>query len=157
MADHENTDINLIRVAQRQRTLLWIILAAVLVYPLAIALATVSPVGGAIVLLFQLGLQIAGLVQVVRLFAALKTGIMLRIIYIVLLFIPLINLVVLLVASGQATSVLKLAGANVGLMGVPKSEYPKLTEGNCRGCGYDRRGLELLQPCPECGRQPRIV
>ena len=95
--------------------------------------------------------------QIVRLMAAMRMSVLTRIVYVVLLFIPLVSFVVLLVISGQATSVLRAAGARVGLMGVPKDDYNRLRPGHCRGCGYDRSGLELLQACPECNRVPRVI
>jgi len=149
-------ELNLIAVAKRQRELLWIVLVAILSYPIAIGAAGVSPVASLVLFAFQLLAQLVGLVQLIRLFGAMQTSLLLRILYIPLMLIPLINLVILLVGSSQATSMLKMAGAKVGLMGVHKSEYPKLRDGHCRGCGYDRTGLEMLQECPECGRVPRV-
>jgi succinate-acetate transporter protein len=63
----------------------------------------------------------------------------------------------LISAISQASTVLKLAGAKLGFIGVSESERAKITPGNCRGCGYDRTGLELLQECPECQRVPQVI
>ena len=57
----------------------------------------------------------------------------------------------------QSTTILKLAGAKTGLFGLSPSERAKITPGHCRGCGYDRTGLELLQECPECQRVPQVI
>jgi len=57
----------------------------------------------------------------------------------------------------QASTVLKLAGAKPGLLGTPQSELDKITPGHCRGCGYSREGIGLLDPCPECTRVPQVI
>ena len=150
-------DMDLTAVAKRQRGLIWIILLGIVANIGAFASSGVSPMLAVAGLGLYLLFQLAGLVQILRLAASLQTSIFLRIAYIVLLFIPLINLLVLLTVNGQANSVLKAAGVRVGLVGVPQSEFAKLTRGNCRGCGYDRSGLELLQGCPECGRVAQVV
>jgi len=64
---------------------------------------------------------------------------------------------VLLSVISSAGRVLKLAGAKMGFVGVPKGEVDKLRVGHCRGCGYDRTGLKLLEPCPECQREPIVI
>lgn len=46
--------------------------------------------------------------------------------YIVLAFVPLAGLLALLRLNGQATSALRSAGLNVGLMGVKKSDLDRL-------------------------------
>lgn len=156
MRPQRDRQVDLERVADRQRVLLWIILILILSYPLSIVLAATYPIGALAVMLVQLLAQLAALIQLLRLFAAMGASIGLRIVYAILMFIPLVNLIVLLVGSTQATGMLRAAGAQVGLLGVAKSEYPKLRGGHCIGCGYDRSGLELLQPCPECGRVPQV-
>jgi len=57
----------------------------------------------------------------------------------------------------QATTILKLAGAKTGFFGLSSTEREKITPGHCRGCGYCRDGLELLQECPECQRVPQVI
>lgn len=57
----------------------------------------------------------------------------------------------------HASTILKLAGAKTGFAGMSQSERDKITPGHCRGCGYSREGLELLQECPECTRVPQVI
>ena len=57
----------------------------------------------------------------------------------------------------QATTILKLAGAKTGFFGLSTTEREKITPGHCRGCGYSREGLELLQECPEYQRVPQVI
>ncbi len=73
---------------------------------------------------------------------------------IVAIFLPWLVGIALI---SQATTVLKLAGAKSGLLGLSQTERDKITPGHCRGCGYDRTGLELLQECPECRRVPQVI
>jgi len=57
----------------------------------------------------------------------------------------------------QASTILKLAGAKTGFAGMSQSEREKITPGHCRGCGYSREGIGLLDPCPECTRVPQVI
>lgn len=57
----------------------------------------------------------------------------------------------------QSSTILKLAGAKPGFIGFSQSERDKITPGHCRGCGYDRAGIGLLDPCPECTRVPQVI
>jgi hypothetical protein len=38
-----------------------------------------------------------------------------------------------------------------GRMGI---EHARLQKGLCAGCAYDRQGIPVDAPCPECGRLP---
>ena len=60
-------------------------------------------------------------------------------------------------AASNAGTILRLAGAKAGFLGVGGDELNKLRPGHCRGCGYSREGLELLQECPECTRVPQVI
>ena len=57
----------------------------------------------------------------------------------------------------QASTILKLAGAKPGFLGFSQTERDKITPGHCRACGYDRSGIGLLDPCPECTRVPQVI
>ncbi len=148
---------DLVLVAQRQRELLWLILIGMLLYALMLGLASVTVVGVGAVLGVQFLAQILWILQIVRLFAAMRVGLMMRLVYIVLLFIPLVSLVIVLLANAQATSMLRATGVRLGLMGVSSDDVDRLRPGRCRGCGYDRSALDALAPCPECNRVPRVV
>ena len=69
----------------------------------------------------------------------------------------LFSILALVLAISSAGTILRLAGAKPGFLGLSGAEIEKLREGNCRGCGYAREGLELLTPCPECRRVPVVV
>ena len=90
------------------------------------------------------------------LMVAMRKNILIIILMTIVMIIPLINLILLLFVNNEATTMLRTKGAKVGFFGVSPDEYPKLHKGNCMGCGYDRSGLELLAPCPECGRIPEV-
>lgn len=67
------------------------------------------------------------------------------------------SFLIVLVSISRAGTILRLAGAKPGFLGISKDEWEKLRPGHCRGCGYDRAGLELLQGCPECERVPQVI
>ena len=69
----------------------------------------------------------------------------------------MLSYLLLLVVVGRAGTILRLAGAKPGFLGISKDEWEKLRPGHCRGCGYDREGLGLLQECPECTRVPQVI
>ena len=152
-----NNAVDLTIVANRQRTLLWLILLSILSIIAMTFFFSILPLVGIAALIFLMLVQLLALVQTFRLSASMKSGYLMPILLIFGIFIPLLGLIMLLLISGQANGMLKASGVKIGLMGVPKSEYPKLKKGNCPGCGYSRDGLEPLQTCPECGRVPQIV
>ncbi len=69
----------------------------------------------------------------------------------------MLSFLLLLVIVGRAGTILRLAGAKPGFLGISRDEWEKLRPGHCRGCGYSRDGLELLQECPECTRVPQVI
>lgn len=149
-------EVDLIKVATRQRSLIWLILLSILAMVGFIALLSVNTVAGIILGGLLVVFQLLALIQTFRLSAAMKSGYIMPVLLIFGIVIPFLGLIMLLLISGQANGLFKAAGVKIGFMGVPKSEYPKLTKGNCPGCGYSRDGLEPLQTCPECGRTPQI-
>lgn len=153
---HNMNEVDLIKVATRQRGLIWLILLSILAMLGFFALISVSSIAVLIFGGFLIIFQLLALIQTFRLSAAMKSGYILPILLIFGIVIPFLGLIMLLLISGQANGLFKAAGVKIGFMGVPKSEYPKLTKGNCPGCGYSRDGLEPLQTCPECGRTPQI-
>ena len=100
--------------------------------------------------------MLMGLVAIILLMVAEKKHPLIIILLSLLMFVPLINLLVLIHVNSEATMMLKAQEIKVGLLGVSPAERIKLRTGHCRGCGYDRTGIELLGPCPECGRVPEV-
>ena len=156
MSMNNINEVDLIKVATRQRSLIWLILLSILAMVGFIALLSVNTVAGLILGGLLVVFQLLALIQTFRLSAAMKSGYIMPVLLIFGIVIPFLGLIMLLLISGQANGLFKAAGVKIGFMGVPKSEYPKLTKGNCPGCGYSRDGLEPLQTCPECGRTPQI-
>lgn len=152
-------EIDLVRLAARQRELLWLILLTFIGIGVAVGgvvggprFGVIAGIGVVAVFLFQ----VLAFIQLFRVCGALQISQLIPLLMLLGLFIPLLSLIVLLVISSKANTRLKAAGAKIGLLGVPRSEYPKLMGGHCPRCGYDRRGLEPLHVCPECGRVPQV-
>lgn len=104
-----------------------------------------------------LALQIAALVNVIVMLGALRISVVGRVLYALFMFIPLINLFLLLTANQRATRALKKAGLKVGFMGVRDEEVVKLLSLSlCARCGYDLTG-NVSGTCPECGEPARMV
>ncbi|MBE2263418.1 MAG: hypothetical protein IAE92_11800 [Burkholderiaceae bacterium] len=64
------------------------------------------------------------LYAIVRLSAALKMSVPIRILTAVLMFIPIVALVPLLMTNSKATKFLRAQGLRVGLMGAKKADLP---------------------------------
>ncbi len=150
-------------IAKRQKWLLYIVLGFVLVYFGQFgALIFFGPgmgvgmgVRAASVVTYWV-LLLAGLVLMILLMVTQRKHPVVIVLLSILTLIPLINLFVLVHVNSTATAMLKARGVKIGFFGVSKSELPKLRPGHCAGCGYDRTGIELLGPCPECGRVPEV-
>ena len=69
----------------------------------------------------------------------------------------LLSFLILLSTASSAGMILKLAGAKVGTLGVSKDNLDLLRPHHCRGCGYSREGIGMLDPCPECTRVPQVI
>jgi len=67
------------------------------------------------------------------------------------------NIIALLAVASSAGIILRLAGVKTGLLGIAPDNWDKLRPGHCRGCGYSRESLEILQECPECRRVPQVI
>ncbi len=156
---HPENTADLLKVAKLQTTLIWIVLLSILCIVFIVGMA-ITRTGNIMIILLLLGgfvlFQFIAYFQALRLSSALDKGILLPTLLIFGFVIPMLSLIMLVIISNQATRMLRATGVKQGLMGVPRSEYPKLMHGNCASCGYSREGLDPLQVCPECGRQPQI-
>lgn len=152
-------DLDLPRIAKSHTELVIVLLVAFMsVVGVLVLAATMGSPGGMLGLVFTAyyWLLIAAMVVVVvRAQLALGAGVLSIVLY--ALITVFLSLLAIIACLSQATTVLRLAGAKVGFLGVEASERAKLRPGHCRGCGYDRQGLELLQPCPECNRVPMVI
>lgn len=160
MSRHQSREIDLVLVARRQRFLIWCILFEVL-------LNCILPIGGFRILpsglpasyvLFGLTVMIVHLCVVIgmlMLMSALRRHIIWRILFAVLLVVPLIGLLILLSVNGHATRVLKAANIKVGLMGADiEAVKRRVSMHLCDNCGYDLTG-NVSGICPECGVSAR--
>jgi hypothetical protein len=94
-----------------------LVIYAILVYFLAIVLQFVI---GPFAALLLLGTLVMAILGIVRLASGLGISIAMRIVLVILLFIPLVGLIVLLSLNSRATKALREAGYRVGLLGASK-------------------------------------
>ena len=159
MARKRIDELDLVCIAERQRVLMLVALAMIVGL---VGQYLLSRSGNQTPALFwtvwglQIVLAIIGTIAMARLYMALGENPLVAVVIGFLLLVPVIGLLILLAASSQSSTILKLAGARVGLFGVSKPEREKLYPGHCKGCGYPRESLEVLAPCPECGRVPIV-
>ena len=110
--DMENT-ARIEKVASGQKLIIYAILINIASILLQLAL---GPVAG----LLNLVAIVLSLVGIVRLASGLGYSLAIKILLIILMFIPLINLITLLVINSKAINKLREAGYKVGLMGASK-------------------------------------
>lgn len=159
MAQKTIFELDLVRIARWQRRSVWLVLVVILTMVgmllasmNSIAIPEVVSVG--VTVLYFVSLVVA-VVFVVMLQRACGSS-ALELIFYGFLTIWLSFLMVL-ISTSRAGMILRLAGAKSGFLGVGKDQWDKLRVGHCRGCGYSREGLELLQECPECERVPQVI
>ncbi len=149
--------VDLRKLARAQRHLLYCIGLMLLVeaagawFRLAPGpLAVLNPFAG-MVACSGLLLNLVALVLAIQLMAACGMGLLVRIVLIVLLFAPCINLLVLLGINHRATKLLRTAGVRVGLLGARDEDVVRhISSLHCRNCGYLLVG-NVSGICPECG------
>jgi hypothetical protein len=144
-------------VARRQRLMLWLVLGSVASFALPFLADPVFHAFGqseflaAAFFLFLIAIRLAVIVGAVLVMRALRTNIVVLVLCALLMFLPAINLLILLVENLRATRVLRRAGLRVGFMGVMDDDVVRTLAPNlCRRCGYDLRG-NVSGRCPECG------
>lgn len=148
--------IDMRTVARRQRTVLWLVLG-ILLGEFIMPLAGISPILALIAVATYLGALVFTLVMLVQLMAALRFSLVSRIFGIIGLFIPCINLLLLLVINNRAVTELRMAGLRVGFMGVKDEDVVNLlSRFTCRGCGYSLVG-NVSGRCPECNTPSHLA
>lgn len=158
MAQKTIFELDLVRIAVwHRRCLLYCLIVLIAFVGLMVVMAnpSVSPTIADVFALFFMGLMLLNVFFVVKLQHACGAGIVRLIAYGLLAFF--LHFLMLITTVSGAGTILRLAGAKSGFLGISKDEWEKLRPGHCRGCGYSREGLELLQECPECQRVPQVI
>lgn len=157
-AGHAGRRVNLVKLAEAQRWLIWCILGRLVVEIGWFGMSGAA--GGAwglppavvpIAFVLYFAVQVVCMVLVARLARAYGYNWFMSILGALVTIISCIGLIVLVMLNQRVIATLQRAGAKVGFMGVNDAQMNKLREGVCNGCGYDLRGL-LTAVCPECGR-----
>ena len=104
------------RVASGQRLIIYSLLAS-------LASLAVQGMVGLPGLVLSIAASIMAIIGVVRITGGLDRSTLARIVYIVAMFIPLINLIAMLLLSSQATKALREAGFQVGFLGASASQF----------------------------------
>ena len=111
-------------VASGQKLIIFSILFAILTHFLVTGIAVAigvnrGPVGVFVIMLSIVAIAIP-IIGLVRLAAGLGYSTGTKILLIILMFVPFINVITLLVLSSRATKILRAAGYSVGLLGARK-------------------------------------
>ena len=153
----QDCKLDLVKIAKLQKSIIWLMLLSILSIGVLIGSVMtirITPIGALLLFGCFVVFQLFAYFQTLRLSLVMDRGILMPTLLISGLVFPILSLIVLLLISNKATGMLKAAGVKRGIMGVRRSDYFKLMHGNCTGCGYSREGLDPMQVCPECGRQP---
>jgi hypothetical protein len=106
-------------VGTAQRFVLWTLLAAIVVNVLPLVYRPLAPYAWVIWLVVPLQLY-----AIIRLANALQLSMAGVVVCALLMFLPVINLITLVVLNGKATAVLRRANIPVGFMGARESDLP---------------------------------
>ncbi len=101
-------------LASGQKLVIYAILLHLAVIVLQFVIGSLAALGALVALVMSL-------IGVWRLGNGLGYGTGLKILLLVLMFVPLVSLIILLVLSGKATSLLRADGYKVGLLGASKA------------------------------------
>jgi len=146
------------KLAARQRWLLWIVAAQLMVsaMPYFVMYALPATPVADLAMLVMTGLQLASAIAVlvvgVLVMSADGTHTAMIVVVAILLLAPCANLLVLLFLNRGATRRLKTAGIRVGFMGANQDDVERAVNFElCKGCGYNLTG-NTSGVCPECGQ-----
>jgi hypothetical protein len=148
------------KLGRRQRGILWLILAGIVLYGMQLlVLDSAFGLGGdfeVVMLVFltlvQIALTIGTAVYVALILSALGVHPVWIVLWTVLAIAPCANLLILVFMNAAATRELRKAGLQVRFMGVDPEELQRVLDPNlCNTCGYDLTG-NISGICPECGR-----
>jgi hypothetical protein len=149
---HGDRFLDLVRIAKRQKAMLYCIFASIVATAiLGWMAADGSPTLAVFGTLIYATIWIVTAIYFARL--AIATGQRAVVVFFacIALALPITGLVVLLNVNRSATSYLQMGGVRVGLLGVSERELVKLYAGACSNCGYSLRDLQG-NLCPECGK-----
>jgi hypothetical protein len=105
------------RIASGQKLIIYAILLSLAGFALAAKLGLFA----GLIAIASFAMSVFGLV---RLTTAMEIGVGLRILLLMLMFVPLVSLIVLLVLNSRATKILRAAGYRVGLLGASLPNRP---------------------------------
>ena len=159
MAQKTIFELDLVRIARWQRRCVWLVLIVILTLVgmglaslNSISIPEIVSVGVSVLYLVSLAVAVLYVAMLQR---ACGAGVLEMVLY---GFLTIwLSFLMVLISTSRAGMILRLAGAKSGFLGVGKDQWDMLRPGHCRGCGYSREGLELLQECPECTRVPQVI
>jgi len=109
----DRNDPRILKVKSGQKMILWAIVLNFVAYGVAMA-----GVGGvALALLVNLVALVISIWGLIRLSSGLGYSVLAIIFLVMAMFVPLVNLITLLIVNSKATNALRAAGYSVGLMG----------------------------------------
>lgn len=141
------------KLAQRQRWIIWLVLASLISYLAPFYLrgelgVIIFALGGVI----YLGIYILMIVGVVLLLIAKGSHPVVITLLAILMAAPCVNLVVLILINMGVTRMLRAAGLRVGFMGADPDEVEHILNPDlCSHCGYNHTG-NVTGVCSECGQ-----